>query len=233
MGPDPSSAGTTLVDAPGSEETAQHLTLPRPWRRLGHRPGTDAATAVHFVSLLGAFAFWAWLDRGLWFFGDEWDFLITRGLRYGPTNPESIWFPHNEHWSTLPVLLWRGLFSVFHLSSYWPYIVPVLVAQVGVMHLTWRLCRRAGVTPWVATAAVVLLGFLGAGAEDLTWGFQIGFVGSVLFGLLGLRPAGQAFSRPGGSPGRHARLACPPGQLDVLDDRRCNGRRGCSVGVRP
>ena len=154
------------------------------------------------MSLLGAFAFWAWLDRGLWFFGDEWDFLITRGLRYGPTNPESIWFPHNEHWSTLPVLLWRGLFSVFHLSSYWPYIVPVLVAQVGVMHLTWRLCRRAGVTPWVATAAVVLLGFLGAGAEDLTWGFQIGFVGSVLFGLLAFdlldRPlAGQAAHRAG------------------------------------
>jgi hypothetical protein len=202
MGPDPSSAGTTLVDAPGSEEAAQHLTLPRPLGRLGHRPGTDAATAVHFVSLLGAFAFWAWLDRGLWFFGDEWDFLITRGLRYGPTNPESIWFPHNEHWSTLPVLLWRGLFSVFHLSSYWPYIVPVLVAQVGVMHLSWRLCRRAGVTPWVATAAVALLGFLGAGAEDLTWGFQIGFVGSVLFGLLAFdlldRPlASQAAHRAG------------------------------------
>ena len=44
--------------------------------------------------------------------------------------------------------------------------------------------RRA--YPWVATAAVGLLGFLGAGAEDLTWAFQIGFVGSVFFGLLAL-----------------------------------------------
>ena len=202
MGPDPSSAGTTLVDAPGSGATGPHLALPRPWRSHGRRPLADAATGVHFVSLVGAFAFWAWLDRGLWFFGDEWDFLITRGLRYSPTNPESIWFPHNEHWSTLPVLLWRGLFSVFHLSSYWPYIVPVLLAQVGVMHLTWRLCRRAGVAPWVATAAVALLGLLGAGAEDLTWGFQIGFVGSVLFGLLAFdlldRPlANQAAHRAG------------------------------------
>jgi hypothetical protein len=186
MGPDPSSAGTTLVDAPGSAETASHLALPRPRRSHGRLPRNEAATAVHFATLVGAFAFWAWLDRGLWFFGDEWDFLITRGLRYGPTNPESIWFPHNEHWSTLPVLLWRGLFIVFHLSSYWPYIVPLLLAQVGVMHLTWRLCRRAGVDAWVAAAAVALLGFLGAGAEDLTWGFQIGFVGSVLFGLLAI-----------------------------------------------
>jgi len=199
MGPDPSSAGTTLVDVPGSDETAPNLSLPRHGRPRGRRHRTDAATAVHLVSLVGAFAFWAWLDRGLWFFGDEWDFLITRGLRYGPTNPESIWFPHNEHWSTLPVLLWRGLFNVFHLSSYWPYIVPVLLAQVGVMHLTWRLCRRAGVAPWVATATVALLGFLGAGAEDLTWGFQIGFVGSVAFGLL----AFDLLDRPLANQGAH------------------------------
>jgi hypothetical protein len=202
MGPDPSSAGTTLVDGPGSAGTASHSAVRRPWLSHGRPHGTEIATAVHLASLVGAFAFWAWLDRGLWFFGDEWDFLITRGLRYAPTNPESIWFPHNEHWSTLPVLLWRALFSVFHLTSYWPYIVPVLLAHIGVMHLTWRLCRRAGVDAWVATAAVTLLGFLGAGAEDLTWGFQIGFVGSVFFGLLAFdlldRPlANQAAHRAG------------------------------------
>jgi hypothetical protein len=168
--PDLGASVAALTGAPGPERL--RLRLP------------DAPTAVHLASLAGAFAFWTWLDRGLWFFGDEWDFLVRRGLSYGPTNPMSIWFPHNEHWSTLPVLLWRALFGVFHLGTYWPYIIPVLLAQVGVMHLSWRLCRRAGVDSWVATAAVALLGFLGAGAEDLTWGFQIGFVGSVLFGLL-------------------------------------------------
>jgi len=146
----------------------------------------DWATVAHVASLAGAFAFWAWLDRGLWFFGDEWDFLLHRGLAYAPANPDSIWFPHNEHWSTLPVLLWRGLFNVFHLSSYWPYLVPVLLAQVVVMHLSWRLCRRAGADPWVAGAAVLMLGLLGAGAQDLGWAFQIGFDGSVMFGLLAL-----------------------------------------------
>ena len=120
----------------------------------------------------------------MWFFGDEWNFLVGRGLSYAPTNPQSIWFPHNEHWSTLPVLLWRALYSGFHLSTYWPYILPVLFAQVAVMHLAWRISLRAGAAPWVATAAVAVLGFLGAGSEDLAWGFQIGFVGSVLFGLL-------------------------------------------------
>jgi hypothetical protein len=143
-----------------------------------------AVTMAHVASLVAAFGFWAWLDRGLWFFGDEWNFLVGRGLSYTPTNPESIWFPHNEHWSTLPVLLWRALYSLFHLGTYWPYILPVLVAQVVVMHLAWRISLRAGAEPWVATVAVAVLGFLGAGAEDLAWGFQIGFVGSVVFGLL-------------------------------------------------
>jgi hypothetical protein len=146
----------------------------------------QAATYAHLLSLAGAFAFWVWLDRGLWFFGDEWDFLVQRGIWHLPTNPASIWFPHNEHWSTLPILLWRALFNVFHLGSYWPYIIPVLVLHVGIMHLCWRLSRRAGVPPWVAVAAVGLLGFLGAGAENLTWAFQVGFVGSVFFGLLAL-----------------------------------------------
>jgi hypothetical protein len=198
---DSSPTGTILVDpanaeraravadraeGAGSERTvgAQALSL----NIAGGRSSASerAAAAVHVLSLVGAFSFWSWSDRGLWFFGDEWDFLMDRGLKYAPANHGSIWFPHNEHWSTLPILLWRGLFSVFHLSSYWPYIVPVLLAQVGIMHLVWRLCRRADIDVWVATGAVVLLGFLGAGAEDLTWAFQIGFVGSVLFGLVAI-----------------------------------------------
>lgn len=209
MDPEPRTAATMLVDAPSSPVTTKQLPLQS---RRGRGPLSDGATAVHVLSLVGAFAFWAWLDRGLWFFGDEWDFLVTRGLGYGPTNPESIWFPHNEHWSTLPILLWRGLFSVFHLSTYWPYIVPVLLAQVAIMHLSWRLCRRAGVDRWVATAAVALLGLLGAGAEDLTWGFQIGFVGSVLFGLLAFdlldRPAAGQLARRNGTLASLALGAC-------------------------
>ncbi len=142
------------------------------------------ATWAHLGTLAGSVGFWAYMDRHIWFFGDEWQFLLGRGLGYAPGARRGIWFPHNEHWSTLPILLWRGLYSVFHLSTYWPYLIPVLLAQAGVMHLGWRLCRREGADPWVATAAVGVLGFLGAGAEDLVWGFQIGFVGSVFFGLL-------------------------------------------------
>ena len=97
------------------------------------------------------------------------------------------------------------LFSVFHLGSYWPYLVPLLLAHVAVMHLAWRLCRGAGADPWVSTAAAAFLGLLGAGAEDLTWGFQIGFVGSVMLGLLAFNMLDRPSRATGPAP-RDARL---------------------------
>ncbi len=145
-------------------------------------PVGRGALVFHLLSLAVAFGFWAWLDRHLWFYGDEWDFLANRGL----FAKASIWAPHNEHWSTLPILLWRGLFSAFHLSSYWPYLVPTLLAHVAVVHLVWRRCLRDGAHPWVATALALLIGLLGAGWEDLMWAFQIGFIGSLMFGLLAM-----------------------------------------------
>jgi hypothetical protein len=141
---------------------------------------------VHALTLAAAFGAWAYLDRNLWFFGDEWDFLTRRGLHGAYF---SIWAPHNEHWSVLPILLWRGIFSFEHLSSYWPYLVPLLLAHVLVVHLLWRRCLREGADPWVATALALLFALLGAGAEDLAWAFQIGFVSSVLFGLLSMEVA--------------------------------------------
>lgn len=169
----------------------------RPARPAG-AVGAKLAGAAHIASLAGVVAFWAWLDHGIWFFGDEWDFLVDRGLGYPPASPHSIWFPHNEHWSTLPILAWRALFSVWHLSSYWPYLSLLFVVQVAVVHLAWRACRRAGASPWVSTAAALMLGLLGAGGEDFIWAFQVGFVGSVAFGLLAL----ELLDRPARTPPR-------------------------------
>jgi hypothetical protein len=152
------------------------------------------------MTLVASLAFWTWQGRGLWFFGDEWDFLVRRGLFFAPSSHRGIWFPHNEHWSTLPILLWRAIYSVFHLSSYWPYLVPLLLVQLAVMHVEWRLCLRAGVDPWVSTAAVALLGFLGSGAADVLVAFQITFVGSVLFGLVAFNLIERPAPPPGAGP---------------------------------
>jgi hypothetical protein len=124
-----------------------------------------------------------YLDRHLWFYGDEWDFIVNRGIFHAQL---SIWAPHNEHWSTLPILAWRAMFSVVHLQHYWPYLALLLVVHIGVVHLLWRRCLLEGVDPWGTTALGLLLALLGSAAEDLTWAFQIGFLGSLAFGLIAL-----------------------------------------------
>jgi hypothetical protein len=44
--------------------------------------------------------------------------------------------------------------------------------------------RRAGVRPWLATAAASLFALFGAGGQDIVWAFQIAFTGALLLPLL-------------------------------------------------
>jgi hypothetical protein len=171
--------------------------------RVGHDPVSLPRTrpsplgaGVHLLTLLAGGIFILRIDRHIWFFDDDWDFLLRRGLHHPA---RSIWQPHNEHWSTLPILLYRALFTLFGLRDFTPYLVPVIVAHLIIAHLIWRMLRRFGVDPWMATGAVLVFIFLGAGAENLTWAFQIGFVGSVMFGLAAMDvavPAAATSSPP-------------------------------------
>ena len=64
------------------------------WRR---------ASSLHALSLFAALVYLLWVDRHQWFAGDEWDLLARRGLT--GSHEIGLFQPHNEHWSTLPVLL--------------------------------------------------------------------------------------------------------------------------------
>lgn len=183
-----SGTGAEVIVDPSEVEIASRrrivpVSLHRLVERVKSLDAPPAVAAVHGATLTAALVFWLIVDRHLWFFGDEWDFITRRGLWHAKV---SIWVPHNEHWSTLPILLWRGLFSLVHLHHYWPYLLPMLLCHLAVVYLVWRRCLREGVDPWVATAVAAVLAFLGAGAEDLTWAFQVGFLGSLAFGLLAL-----------------------------------------------
>jgi len=57
--------------------------------------------------------------RRLWFFGDDWEFMLHRGLTGHPDY--GLFYPHNEHWSTLPILVFRSLYAVFGARRYMPY----------------------------------------------------------------------------------------------------------------
>lgn len=168
----------------GRDDVAQ---TPLALRRLNPRyPQTHRSGSWSWVVLvlgLGlALTLLAVTAKDLWFFGDDWEFLLHRGTV--PGGSVGIWYPHNEHWSTIPILLYRGVFSVAGLSHFLPYMVPVLLAHLGVCLLLNVLLRRFGVRPWVAVFVALFVAFYGAGAEDTLWAFQIGFVGSLFFGLL-------------------------------------------------
>ena len=136
---------------------------------------------LHLASLVGILGVLVYVNSGQWFFGDEWDFLLKRGFH----DAEWGFFrPHNEHWSTVPIVFYRAVFSVFGMRTYWPYLLGLFAMHLVVVHSVWRLMRRAGVAAPLSTGVALVVGLFGAGAENLLWAFQIGFVGSVAAGLL-------------------------------------------------
>jgi hypothetical protein len=165
----------------------RNLQLSRP-----HTDGIWAYQLLHAATLLLAAVVLMFSARNHWFFGDEWDFIVTRDLIGGE---QGLFTPHNEHWSTLPILVYRAmLWVVGGLEHYPVFMIPVVATHLALAHVLWRLLLRVGVSAATATGLTAAFSVLGAGAENLLWAFQIGFVGSTLGGaaavlvLTGPRP---------------------------------------------
>jgi hypothetical protein len=138
-----------------------------------------SALAVFVVMLLVAFVALLAIGRYRWFTHDEWDFLAGRN----GGDIESLLIPHNEHWSTLPIVIYRVLFRFVGLRSYLPYQAVLVLFHLTTAALLRVVMRRAGVGPWIATVAALVIVFFGTGYQNIIWAFQIGFVGSLVFGL--------------------------------------------------
>lgn len=144
-------------------------------------PNPSARLALWTFALVEAGAFALWFDRGrsLWFREDEWEFLANRSV----SSPYDLINDHISHWTTLPILTYRVLYQLFGLRTYVPYLLVVLVVHLTCAALLRAVMRRAGVNPWIATAAASLFAFFGAGYEDMIWGVGISFSGALAFGL--------------------------------------------------
>ena len=130
----------------------------------------------HYASLVAGLAIILALQRSQWFFFDEWAFLKLKG--------PGLLEPHVGHWSTSPMLVFEGLRGVVGLHSYFPYAVIITLIHLAIVHLVWRITLRSGASGWIATTATTVFVFLGAGAENILWAFQIGFLGAIALGLL-------------------------------------------------
>lgn len=119
-----------------------------------------------------------YLTRRFDFQSDEWTFLLAApkwGLK-------SYFEPHNEHWVTGLVAWYQAVFLVFGARNYHVFMAGVLLMDVAVACLLFFIIRRRSGELLALAAAAIMLG-LGSGWEDILWGFQIGFTGSVAFGL--------------------------------------------------
>jgi hypothetical protein len=142
----------------------------RRWGRLGR------VDVLFVVVALACGATLLYLGRSLTFWEDEW-----RSIRFDG-GPLDYLRPVNQHWSTFPLLLYRATLGVVGLRSYVPFVAEVIVLHLFAVGAAYALMRRRVGAPIALACAVPLL-LLGAGAENLFWAFQTGFVGSVMFGL--------------------------------------------------
>lgn len=122
-----------------------------------------------------------WLGLGLTFFWDEWEFIASRSLG----DPMTWFVPHNEHWSTVPVLLYRSLVETVGLGSYVPYQALLVGIHLVVAVAVYVLVRRTS-GRWIALAGGALVLLFGSGFENLFWAFQIGFTGTTALCLMAL-----------------------------------------------
>jgi hypothetical protein len=141
----------------------------------------DPSTVALVVALAIGLPLLLWLGRGMTFFSDEWAFIQTRSLG----DPATWLTPHNEHWSTLPVIAYRVLVDTVGLWTYVPYLAVVIALHALVVTLTFVAIRRSS-GPLAAVAAAILLLLYGSGFENLYWGFQTGFVGATAAGIAAL-----------------------------------------------
>lgn len=136
-----------------------------------------AALVLGFLAMLA-------INRHSWFTADDFAYLYKSNEVFEKGDyVDWLLSPHNEHWAMLPVVIFRVLFAVFGMNHFLPYLVPVLVAHLVALVILRALMVRAGVRYWVATGLCIAVIIFGGGAQNLNWAFQIGFVGSVMFGL--------------------------------------------------
>jgi hypothetical protein len=166
-----------------------------------------AASVVFAVLLPLAAVLYAVKGRAQWFFQDEWVFFATRDM----TSIHGLFDPHNEHWSTIPVIAYRVLWNTVGADSYKPYqAMSIALHLVVAVLLRAVMRRRLGVGPWMATVAAGVFLLYGSGAEAVVWGFEFSFSGAIALGLAHLLLA----DHPAPSPRRRAAgLACGIGAL--------------------
>jgi len=118
----------------------------------------------------------------LWFGGDDWLILLDRRVSPGP-GQLGLFEPHNEHWSTVPILVFRAFDALFGVREYWPYVLLLVVVHLVIVVLLWHVMVRSAIDPWLALGMVAITAIPGPGFENLTNVWQVQLISPLAFGL--------------------------------------------------
>lgn len=163
------------VDIETSEGAADQPDSDRRWRSW---PTRNLPLVLLGGMSLASAALLLALSWKLTYFQDTWEFLMNRRA----VTADAFLMPHNEHIVVLPVAITQLLLRVFGMSSARPeYVVLVSALVISAILLFVYVRRRVG--PWLALMAAAMILFVGPAWWDLLWPFELGFVGSVLFGI--------------------------------------------------
>lgn len=121
------------------------------------------------------------LGRESWFLRDEW-FLLTDQDGF----PDLLEPNAGSHWVAVPRLVYWAFWHIWGLTTYRPYLAANLALHVTAVVMLRNLLRRSGVSPWLATAGALPMLLFGPGHEGILLAFQIGFTGSIAWGLVQL-----------------------------------------------
>jgi hypothetical protein len=150
-------------------------------------PERDRADLAFWIAVPLCLLLLLVLNRHQWFRGDEFDFIVNRRRLWGAgAYADTLFLPHNEHWSTGPLVAYLGLFRLFRFSTYVPYLVLVSVVHVTFALALRAVLLRAGYVRWLANASTIAVLLLGSAMENIGWAFQFGFLGGVALGMVAL-----------------------------------------------
>ena len=121
-------------------------------------------------------------DSKLWFGGDDWFILLDRRVSPGP-GQLGLFEPHNEHWSTVPILVFRAFDGLFGVREYWPYVLLLVVVHLAIVVLLWHVMVRSAIDPWLSLGFVAIIAIPGPGFENLTNVWQVQLISPLALGL--------------------------------------------------
>jgi hypothetical protein len=109
---------------------------------------------------------------------DDWDVLLhRRGF-----DAHVVLDPHARHLILGPALVYKAIQATFGMDDRLPYAIAATTAFLASVALLFVYLRRR-VGDWVALAAVLPVLVMGTAFEDLLSAFQIGYFGSIAFGI--------------------------------------------------